>query len=513
MAIQIDPGINIQGALAIVAPAVITAVSKSVTPVSATAGVAVTGFYPFLSVTNGVAPYTFYVQSGTLPTGITLDSVTGQVTGTPTVSYSAADVVFGVRDLDGVSATVTVTVNFTVNQIIATAGATTTSTTNQNVAMTSFSPFSAVSGGTTPYTYYVSSGTLPAGITINSSTGLVSGTPTAAYSAANVTFSVKDANNIVSATTSTVSFTVASTSYSVTYLMVAGGGGGGGGYSGPGYGFSTGGGGGGGGYLTGTKTLNVGTTYTAVAGGGGSGIGPQSIGPADGTQGTPSTFPGLTTAVGGGFGAGTAWNFNGSTGGSGGSGGGGSSTGSFPTSSPTTGWAGGAGTPGQGSAGGSGGPSSVSPPSASPIGGSSNRTSGSGGGYSGTGTYTSQTSLGSPPGSPITAVGGAGAFNSITGSPVGYAGGGAVGTFGASTPSYGGGASGGSGTARTGGGGGGGIGSSSGGNGGSGVVILSVPTPNYTGTYSPPSTVTITTPAAAPGQTIIKFNGSGTYTA
>ena len=131
MAIQIDPGINIQGALAIVAPAVITAVSKSVTPVSATAGVAVTGFYPFLSVTNGVAPYTFYVQSGTLPTGITLDSSTGQVTGTPTVSYSAADVVFGVRDLDGVSATVTVTVNFTVNQIIATAGATTTSTTNQ----------------------------------------------------------------------------------------------------------------------------------------------------------------------------------------------------------------------------------------------------------------------------------------------------------------------------------------------------------------------------------------------
>jgi hypothetical protein len=62
------------------------------------------------------------------------------------------------------------------------------------------------------------------------------------------------------------------------------------------------------------------------------------------------------------------------------------------------------------------------------------------------------------------------------------------------------------GTANTGGGGGGADGSG-GSVGGSGIVILSVPTANYSGitTGSP----TITTSGA---NTIIKFTGTGTYT-
>lgn len=43
---------------------------------------------------------------------------------------------------------------------------------------------------------------------LDPSTGEVTGTPTATYSAANVVFSVKDANNVVASTTSTVSFNV-----------------------------------------------------------------------------------------------------------------------------------------------------------------------------------------------------------------------------------------------------------------------------------------------------------------
>lgn len=92
--------------------------------------------------------------------------------------------------------------------ITAVAGATTTVSGTTNVAITSFNAFSSVRFGTTPYTYYVSSGTLPTGITINSSTGLVSGTPTASYPSANVVFSVKDAANEIATTTATVNFTV-----------------------------------------------------------------------------------------------------------------------------------------------------------------------------------------------------------------------------------------------------------------------------------------------------------------
>ena len=73
-------------------------------------------------------------------------------------------------------------------------------------AMTSFSPLTA-SGGTTPYAYSYT-GTLPAGLSFNTSTGAVTGTPTATYATANLIFSVKDANNVVASMTSTVSFTV-----------------------------------------------------------------------------------------------------------------------------------------------------------------------------------------------------------------------------------------------------------------------------------------------------------------
>jgi YVTN family beta-propeller protein len=90
----------------------------------------------------------------------------------------------------------------------------TATTTAQNLtvgtAMASFSPLTA-SGGATPYTYSVT-GTLPAGLSLNTSTGAVTGTPTAVYAAANLVFSVKDVNNVVAGTTSTVSFTVGAAS-------------------------------------------------------------------------------------------------------------------------------------------------------------------------------------------------------------------------------------------------------------------------------------------------------------
>lgn len=85
----------------------------------------------------------------------------------------------------------------------------TANTTAQNLtvgtAMTSFSPLTA-SGGATPYVFSITSGTLPAGLNLDPGSGEVTGTPTATYAAANVVFSVKDADNVVASTTSTVSF-------------------------------------------------------------------------------------------------------------------------------------------------------------------------------------------------------------------------------------------------------------------------------------------------------------------
>jgi hypothetical protein len=266
---------------------------------------------------------------------------------------------------------------------------------------------------------------------------------------------------------------VGNLTYSASYLIVAGGGSGGASTYVQNVG-AGGGGGGAGGLLTGSLTLVQGSTYSFVVGAGGAGVGAGSV-PTylNGNAGNNSTALGLT-AVGGGYGASTG------SGGSGGSGGGGSYSG-----------AGGSGTSGQGNAGGSGAGTAGGAPA------------GSGGGAGAAGT--------------VNAAGGVGVASSITGSSVYYAGGGGAtdwsGTVRAGGNGGGGQGGGGgtatSGTANTGGGGGGsGYGSVNSGSGGSGVVIISVPTLNYSGvtTGSP----TITTNGA---NTVIKFTSSGSYTA
>lgn len=76
-------------------------------------------------------------------------------------------------------------------------------------AVTPFSPLTA-SGGYMPYTYSYS-GTLPDGLSFNSTTGVVSGTPKSVYPTSNIIFDVRDsAGDVTNAkTTSTVAFTVA----------------------------------------------------------------------------------------------------------------------------------------------------------------------------------------------------------------------------------------------------------------------------------------------------------------
>jgi len=269
--------------------------------------------------------------------------------------------------------------------------------------------------------------------------------------------------------------------YQADALIVAGGGGGG---------TWTGGGGGAGGLLLKTVFLTVGTNYPFVIGSGGSGSGNRIN---SGATGNNSTALGFTSLGGGG--GGSLQPSGPTVASSGGSGGGGAG-------SPTAGGTGGSGTSGQGFAGGTGA-------TTSPYGG------GGGGGSSAVGGVQSGT---------VGGAGGAGTSSSITGSAVNYAGGGggsptSGGAYTGGSGGAGGGGAGGNaglagtaGSANTGGGGGGGSNASSlealGGNGGSGVVILSVPTANYSGTITGSPTVT-----TSGSNTIIKFTASGSYTA
>jgi subtilase family protein/putative Ig domain-containing protein len=81
-----------------------------------------------------------------------------------------------------------------------------------------YSAMLAASGGTTPYTWTLTSGTLPAGLSLASS-GAITGTPTASASNVALTFKVTDSSSPAQSTTASLSLTIAPAS--------SGGGGGG----------------------------------------------------------------------------------------------------------------------------------------------------------------------------------------------------------------------------------------------------------------------------------------------
>jgi Subtilase family/Putative Ig domain len=85
---------------------------------------------------------------------------------------------------------------------------------------TAYSATLAATGGVAPYTWSVTGGTLPAGLTLSSG-GAITGTPTAAVSASSVTFQVADSEKPAETKTVTLSMTIAAAPSS-------GGGGGGG---------------------------------------------------------------------------------------------------------------------------------------------------------------------------------------------------------------------------------------------------------------------------------------------
>ncbi|MEU8035307.1 putative Ig domain-containing protein [Streptosporangium sp. NPDC049078] len=152
-----------------------------------------------LTITGGTAPYTWSVSDGSLPPGLTLNASTGLLSGIPTLggSYSFTA---RVTDASGARANRDVTV------VVAAAPVLTFAAPPSGAVSIPYSIPLTVTGGTAPYVWSVTAGSLPPGLTLNASTGLLSGTPTAGGS---YSFSVKVVDALGQSSTRTVSLTVA----------------------------------------------------------------------------------------------------------------------------------------------------------------------------------------------------------------------------------------------------------------------------------------------------------------
>ena len=125
-----------------------------------------------LTAAGGTTPYTWSVNAGTLPPGLTL-SAAGVLSGTPTATGSYP---FSVNVIDANKGIATALIT-----LVVTAALTLTFPAPPSGTVgTAYTDTFTAAGGTTPYTFSVSAGTLPAGLTLNASTGVVSGTPTTA---------------------------------------------------------------------------------------------------------------------------------------------------------------------------------------------------------------------------------------------------------------------------------------------------------------------------------------------
>jgi hypothetical protein len=166
-----------QAALSIDVASALNVTTKSLSP--GQVGIAYPG--STLASSGGTAPVTWAVTSGSLPAGLTLNAATGAITGTPTGSGATSS--FSVTATDSstpvalsASATLSIKVASPALNITTLAGA----LLGGQVGVTYPGATLAAAGGTAPLTWTVSTGSLPPGLTLNGTTGAITGTPTVA---------------------------------------------------------------------------------------------------------------------------------------------------------------------------------------------------------------------------------------------------------------------------------------------------------------------------------------------
>ncbi len=186
-------------------------VSPSLTFTAPPAGEVGVAYSRTLTVVNGTSPFVWSISSGALPAGLTLNASTGLLSGTPSAGASSN---FTVQVVDGSSQTATKAVTL----VVAPAPTLTFSPLGAEVGVI-YSQQPTITGGTGPFTWAISAGSLPPGVTLNASSGLVSGSPTAAGS---FSMTVTATDSFGQVTNKTVTITVSASPAFATSMPPSG---------------------------------------------------------------------------------------------------------------------------------------------------------------------------------------------------------------------------------------------------------------------------------------------------
>jgi hypothetical protein len=178
-----------------------------VTTVSLPAAAVGTPYAATLTAAGGVPPYTWSIPAGTLPAGLTLDPSTGVISGTPSAPGNAS---FTVEVTDSgsppASAIASEVITLTVAPLVVT---TSFLPPVGGLPGESYSATLTATGGAAPYTWSITAGELPAGLTLDPSTGVISGTPTGLGLGSSFTVTVTDSENPAASASADLSIGVA----------------------------------------------------------------------------------------------------------------------------------------------------------------------------------------------------------------------------------------------------------------------------------------------------------------